>query len=161
MADITNVDIQRLLQTLGYYKGDLDGLAGPQTSAAVVEFQKAKGLPETGKVDPKTLSAMFPKAEKKASGIQATITDWILNYAQSRIVWAAGLLAATALTWINTKFGFQVPPDIENWVTGGLVSLFTLVIAVLRGQGKDTPRVSSVQPAVVQRPAETVGVEKK
>lgn len=161
MADIQNIDIQKVLKDQGYYTGDLDGLAGPKTSAAVVEFQKAKGLPETGKVDPRTLSAMFPKAATKPKTIVASLQDYVLNYAQSKIVWVAGVLVAAAVTWINTKFGIQVPPDLENWITGGIVTVGGLIIAVLRGQGRDTPRVTSVQPAVIRSPAETVGVEKK
>jgi hypothetical protein len=54
-----------------------------------------------------------------------------------------------------------VPPDLTNWVTTGLVTLGGVLIAVIRGQGKDTPRIASVQPAIVKRPAETVGVETK
>jgi peptidoglycan hydrolase-like protein with peptidoglycan-binding domain len=161
MADITNLDIQKVLKSGGYYDGDLDGLAGPKTSAAVVEFQKAKGLPETGKVDPKTLAALFPKAETKPRTIVASLQDYILNYLNSKIVWAAGLLAAAVIGWVSTRFGIQVPPDVEQWITSGIVTVGTLIIAVLRGQGKDTPRVTSIQPAIVKRPAETVGVEKK
>ncbi len=161
MADITNLDIQTVLKEKGLYTGDLDGLAGPKTAAAVVEFQKSKGLPETGKVDPKTLAALFPKAETKPRTIVASLQDYVLNYAQSKIVWVAGVLVAAAVTWINTKFGIQVPPDLENWITGGIVTVGGLIIAVLRGQGRDTPRVTSVQPAVVRKPEETVGVETK
>ncbi len=157
---VTVLDVQTKLRELNLYSGDLDGLAGPKTAAAVVAFQESKGLTPTGKLDPKSLGLLFPKAPEKPRGIQATITDWVLNYAQSKIVWAAGLLVAAAVTWINTRFGFQVPPELENWVTTGLVSLFALIIAVLRGQGKDTPRVTSVQPAVVQKPTEFVGQKK-
>lgn len=161
MADIQNVDIQKVLKDAGYYTGDLDGLAGPKTSAAVVEFQKAKGLPETGKVDPRTLAALFPKAATKPKTIVASLQDYVLNYVNSKIVWAAGLLAATAIGWVSTRFGIQVPPDVETWITSGIVTLGTLIIAVLRGQGRDTPRLTSIQPAIIRRPSETVGVEKK
>lgn len=159
---VTVLDAQTELKQLGFYKGNLDGLSGPETAKAVVAFQESKGLPTTGKLDPKSLSTLFPgSAAGKPKTITATLQDWVLNYAQSKIVWVAGTLAVAVLTWINTRFGIAVPPDVEKMVTGGLVTALTLVIAVLRGQGKDTPRVSSVSPAVVQRPAEFVGQEKK
>jgi peptidoglycan hydrolase-like protein with peptidoglycan-binding domain len=157
---VTVLDVQTVLKRLGHYTGDLDGLSGPKTAAAVVEFQKSKGLTETGKVDPKTMSAMFPKEDTKPKGISATLQDWVLNYAQSKIVWVAGALVAAVVAWVNTKFGISLPPDVVNWVTTGLVTVGGLIIAVLRGQGRDTPRVTSIQPAVVRHPSETVGVEK-
>lgn len=157
----TNADIQQKLKDLKFYAGDVDGLAGKLTAEAVVAFQKSKGLPETGKVDPVTLAALFPSAVSRPKTIVATFRDYLLNYAQSKIVWAAGVLVAAIVAWVQTKFGFSVPPDVVNWVTTGLVTVGGLLIAVLRGQGKDTPRIADVQPAVVKQPDVTVGVEKK
>lgn len=41
-------DIQLALKARGYYGGDVDGLPGPMTSAAIAAFEKASGLPATG-----------------------------------------------------------------------------------------------------------------
>ena len=41
-------DIQQGLKDFGYYKGDVDGLAGPQTSQAILAFERAFRLTPTG-----------------------------------------------------------------------------------------------------------------
>ena len=44
-------DLQALLINLGYLKGKADGVFGPRTQAALIEFQLANGLPATGVYD--------------------------------------------------------------------------------------------------------------
>jgi len=47
--------IQKKLKSLGYYKGEADGIFGAATRSAVVAFQKNCGLAADGIVGPKTL----------------------------------------------------------------------------------------------------------
>ena len=64
---------QLKLAQLGFDPGTADGIFGPRTSAAIKEFQKQSGLPETGTLDSATLA-------KLGSGDQApqvdTVKDW-------------------------------------------------------------------------------------
>jgi hypothetical protein len=64
---------QMRLAQLGFDPGTADGIFGPRTSAAIKEFQKQSGLPETGTLDSTTLA-------KLDSGDQApqvdTVKDW-------------------------------------------------------------------------------------
>lgn len=48
------VRVQQILQLLGYYRGDLDGYYGPQTEAAVLQFQRDQGITSDGVVGPQT-----------------------------------------------------------------------------------------------------------
>lgn len=50
--------IQSILQGQGYNVGPVDGLYGPQTQAAVIAFQKTKGLMPDGLVGPLTWAAL-------------------------------------------------------------------------------------------------------
>lgn len=52
-ADIR--DIQTALNEAGYTPGPVDGVVGPLTRRGVKEFQTARKLPATGKIDGKTL----------------------------------------------------------------------------------------------------------
>ena len=52
------VRVQAALMRLGYYHGDVDGLLGPLTRAALKSFQKAQGLTQTGRMDLETLSRL-------------------------------------------------------------------------------------------------------
>ena len=54
--------IQQTLQKLGFDPGPIDGEPGPQTTAAVRAFQKAKGLEVDGVVGPKTMQALVAAA---------------------------------------------------------------------------------------------------
>ena len=50
---------QCLLSYLGYYHGAIDGAIGPQTRAAVEEFQRAEGLTADGSPGPLTQAALL------------------------------------------------------------------------------------------------------
>lgn len=51
---LDNKDVQRYLQKLKLYGGDIDGVFGPRTKTALQLFQKTWDLPQTGKLDKKT-----------------------------------------------------------------------------------------------------------
>ncbi len=53
-ADPKVEQVQTLLGQLGLYDGVIDGISGPKTQAAVSEYQKIVGLPQSGDID-KTL----------------------------------------------------------------------------------------------------------
>ncbi len=50
--------LQGQLQRSGFYNGDIDGIWGPQTSKAVQDFQQARGLQPTGKLNTETVQAL-------------------------------------------------------------------------------------------------------
>ena len=52
------VRVQAALMRRGYYKGDIDGLLGPLTRAALQGFQISEGLTQTGRMDLETLSRL-------------------------------------------------------------------------------------------------------
>jgi hypothetical protein len=51
-------NVQSALQDQGYYKGEVDGILGPQTRAALAEYQQANGLEPTAAVDEPTLDSL-------------------------------------------------------------------------------------------------------
>jgi LysM repeat protein len=52
--------LQVALRAQGLYRGVIDAVAGPETVAAVREFQQQEGLPVTGLADARTRAAMGP-----------------------------------------------------------------------------------------------------
>jgi hypothetical protein len=52
------VSAQEQLADLGYYGGTIDGAFGPQTSAAVLRYQRDYGLPVTGRLDGNTRASL-------------------------------------------------------------------------------------------------------
>ena len=51
-------DVQTVLQEQGLYKGEVDGLVGPQTQEALAAYQSANGLAATAALDQPTLESL-------------------------------------------------------------------------------------------------------
>ena len=51
-------DVQALLQQMGYYTGEVDGLLGPLTREALTAYQTDQGLPATAVIDQPTLDSL-------------------------------------------------------------------------------------------------------
>lgn len=61
-------ETQYLLASLGFYKGPIDGILGPQTIAALRDAQKAYGLSRTGKATPELLARLREEVGKAHGG---------------------------------------------------------------------------------------------
>jgi hypothetical protein len=51
-------DVQGVLQQMGYYTGEVDGLLGPLTREALTAYQADQGLPATAVIDQPTLDSL-------------------------------------------------------------------------------------------------------
>ena len=51
-------DVQAVLQQMGYYKGEVDGLLGPLTREALTAYQADQGLTPTAAIDEPTLDSL-------------------------------------------------------------------------------------------------------
>jgi Putative peptidoglycan binding domain len=51
-------DVQGVLQEMGYYKGEVDGLLGPMTREALTAYQADQGLTATAVIDEPTLDSL-------------------------------------------------------------------------------------------------------
>jgi hypothetical protein len=61
------IDAQRMLKTLGYDPGPLDGILGRKTTAAVQLFQISQGVPADGDPGPMTLERLRAEVARKKS----------------------------------------------------------------------------------------------
>lgn len=57
-------ELQKRLQELGYYEGEIDGQFGPGTKAAVIDFQRMNGLDADGLAGTETLSLLRSQEAK-------------------------------------------------------------------------------------------------
>jgi peptidoglycan hydrolase-like protein with peptidoglycan-binding domain len=60
-------EIQQALRDQGYYNGNLDGVLTPEFRRAIWDFQRAKGLPRTARLDDATIAALGLPATGAAS----------------------------------------------------------------------------------------------
>jgi peptidoglycan hydrolase-like protein with peptidoglycan-binding domain len=51
-------NVQETLQAQGYYQGEVDGLLGPLTRAALADYQRDHGLYTTAAIDEPTLASL-------------------------------------------------------------------------------------------------------
>jgi len=51
-------EAQRALSRAGHDPGAADGVVGPRTRAALAGYQRAEGLPPTGRLDPETIARL-------------------------------------------------------------------------------------------------------
>jgi peptidoglycan hydrolase-like protein with peptidoglycan-binding domain len=51
-------EVQAELRRGGYYRGAVDGVAGPRTRAAIADFQEDHGLAATGRINNSLLREM-------------------------------------------------------------------------------------------------------
>jgi peptidoglycan hydrolase-like protein with peptidoglycan-binding domain len=63
----TVVQAQRQLKALGFNPGSVDGNTGPQTEAAVREYQRAYRLPQTGKLDEATVRSLLTERTQSSA----------------------------------------------------------------------------------------------
>ena len=92
------VALQQSLADAGYYKGDIDGVYGPETVEAVKALQEANGLPTTGTVDKATDAALQSTLQAKGG------------------VAAKQAIASTAALQQTLKLaGFWTGPVDGNW----------------------------------------------
>ena len=50
---------QQQLKSAGLYRGEIDGVMGPQTQTALSQFQRQQGLPETAQLDQRTMNRLM------------------------------------------------------------------------------------------------------
>lgn len=102
------MEIQALLQKIGYYPGSIDGIFGPQTQQAVIAFQRDNGLTPDGIIGPNTYRFLEPfLLGYRRYTIQAG--DTIYNLARRFYTSTARIVAANpGLNPYNLRIGQQV-----------------------------------------------------
>ncbi len=91
---------QRRLSELGFEPGPIDGLMGPQTREAVRAFQRTKSLSPNGRLNAKTLKALFPSRSTKQS---AKATGMLLSYKE--LGWQAPQSGSNTLSRFRRQAG--------------------------------------------------------
>lgn len=77
-ATANTKEVQTVLKKWGYYTGEVDGINGPKTIAAVKKFQKKYGLTQDGIVGPKTAAKMGLSVSNYSSSSKYSNNDLYL-----------------------------------------------------------------------------------
>jgi peptidoglycan hydrolase-like protein with peptidoglycan-binding domain len=121
--------VQKTLNDRGFRTGGIDGRMGPQTQAALVNFQRAEKLQPTGKLDKPTLMALgVQKADgKAASATQSRYSPATIRKAQETLN-ARGFKAgpANGVLGESTATALRAFQKSENLVVTGRLNPRTL-----------------------------------
>jgi Putative peptidoglycan-binding domain-containing protein len=72
-------DVQSKLKELGFYTGQLDGVSGMQTKAALMSFQRERGLSQSGNADSATLKALGFEVSGAGSSVTGKVSVEIVH----------------------------------------------------------------------------------
>lgn len=159
--------IQQRLIALGYLRpGEDDGKFGPKSLDAYNHWRASKGAAPVNAASLSQLDRdLFPEDYPNPKGtimntviqsIGATASDYFLNFITSKINWAAAAMVGFLVTFVGTKFGFTISPEMAQWMTVEIAAVFGAIIMWLR-TFKNSPRVVNAVPLVIT----TQGAEKK
>jgi peptidoglycan hydrolase-like protein with peptidoglycan-binding domain len=143
------VALQQDLADAGYYKGEVDGVYGPETVEAVQALQKANGLPETGTMDKATEAAL--RAELEAAGAAAAQEEMASTAALQQTLKLAGYwdgpvdgVWSDELTDALKEFQTDLGVEPTGEVDAATVAAFEQALA--EAQATPTPSASSDVP---------------
>jgi peptidoglycan hydrolase-like protein with peptidoglycan-binding domain len=131
--------IQVALQQLGFYSGNIDGVYGPETVAAVKAFQSSAGLKADGVAGPRTIAAYEAqiKGDSTVATLQQQLKDW--GYYNGSIDGVYGPGTIQAVRDLQTDLG--VTPVDGKWGPKTQAA----VIAAHKNTGKGTATTMQIQ----------------
>ncbi|WP_237154863.1 peptidoglycan-binding domain-containing protein [Oryzibacter oryziterrae] len=153
------IGIQQGLAEFGYYKGSVDGLPGPQTSQAILAFERAFGLAPTGEASDRVLSAIRTVQSKTSGATQTPVVadpitvGTVSNVAPVTLSVPIPLPkpgSGAAQPSAQTAAAPQVATPTDNGDSG---SIANLIAATLPGAdpvvAKPVPHVNAVAPVAL------------
>ena len=139
-----NRTIQTKLKRWGYYFGNVDGIYGSQTRAAVRKFQQKNGLAVDGIVGPNTAAALGMTLSGSSSSSQSSNDLYLLAkcvYAEARGEPYVGQVAVAAVILNRVK-----SPSFPNTIAGVIYQPYAFT-AVSDGQINLTPNQTAYKAA--------------
>ena len=123
-AHIGSKKLQLILNTVGYNVGNIDGVIGANTKAALKRFQQDNNLAATGEVDSNTSNALRNAFRNQAQTLTPIALQLILNESGFNAGTVDGVLGQKtigALRDFQTKFGLNATGSLDADTTAALI----------------------------------------
>jgi len=125
--DETLLNYQKMLKTLGYYKGKLDGLNGPRTTAAVKVFQiDHPDLENDGILGRATMAQLQRRMDLRKKGVAASVAPIVTAGAElavepSQALWwvdyallGASFVGLAAVVYVAVRYWPEIEQKLEK-----------------------------------------------
>ena len=151
-------DIQQGLKDFGYYKGDVDGLDGPQTSQAILAFERAFRLTPTGELSNNVLLAIRsvrPKTslngESPVAADPLTVASLPANGRAAPMPWPKPGSTVAQPATAETQPAEAQPADVSMDGIGDLIASATPTKAAAKPAASAAPAVTTAGDANLAR----------
>ena len=135
--------IQQQLKDVGCYDGDVDGIMGPETDRAIIDFQTADGLTVDGELGPETDTALRDAAQSGktvcSGGSSGTTTPPVTITPATAPCTATAIAAA-----LPSGDKITVYVCSEGWAAGSATNGQDDSNFVLQGRGRQVGRAGPV-----------------
>lgn len=143
-------EAQRMLIGIGYLTGAADGVKGPMTTAALMDFQTARGLEPTGDLDDATYAALSDMSETVADAkhLQERMVE--LGYMRGKIDGIFGERSQAALKLFQSFNGLEATGEADEATRAALFSESTEALPARLSGGDKGERVTALQQKLIQ-----------
>lgn len=126
--------VQHLLESEGFYHGEIDGIFGSGTEEAVIEFQEAHGLSADGIVGKDTLNALFSMASDHE---EENSHEAVKTVGVSRGLFSRTVPNGAYLDWWSEVHNKLIFPDDEIVIQDYETGRFFKVVAIAGSKHMD------------------------
>ena len=148
--------LQTSLRDAGYYDGEVDGIYGPATVAAVETLQEAHGLPSTGTVDRATAAALQDDLDAQGGAVaqqELTATAAVQQTLKLAGFWDGPVDGMWTPALTEALKDFQTALGVEPTGTVDAATLAALEKAIAEAQAE--PSASPTSEPSTEAPSET------
>jgi peptidoglycan hydrolase-like protein with peptidoglycan-binding domain len=164
VAQVTayTANLQTQLQQVGLYAGEIDGIYGPETLAAVKQLQKDSGLRETGYVDQATSAALDTKLAavgQQAANAELTNTATVQTVLTLTGFWTGPIDGVwtdeltAALQAFQTKLGVEPTGEVDAATLAAFQQALAAVTGIVTSTTTLVPETVAPAPPVTEAPA--------
>lgn len=137
-------DVQLFLQQLGFYKGPIDSIYGPQTYSGVTTFQRSRNLTANGTIGRETWQSLLDAYNRRAPVAEVDLNKYSPNSAPILRMGSEGEAVRDVQAFLKQK-GFYTGAinGVYGPATATAVEAFQQRYASLRNDGIVGPRTWS------------------
>ncbi|MDD4796895.1 MAG: NlpC/P60 family protein [Eubacteriales bacterium] len=116
----TVTGLQQLLQYLGYYQGEINGIYDETLREAVIDYQKADGRDETGQVDQETLNSMLLEKELLEDIVNTALAQLGVRYRYAHASPKSGFDCSGLIYYVYGQNGYKLNRTARGQLSDGV-----------------------------------------